>query len=48
MSDQILEELIKIRQLLERQQTQPTKRLCSCPPYTVCMNVACPYSYRVT
>jgi hypothetical protein len=49
----ILEELIKIRQLLERQQMYPVvlpatpqqrSNDCSCPPLTNCMNVACPRS----
>ena len=56
----ILEELIKIRQLLERMQPpipvvkdnwgtmNAHKPDCGCPPYNVCGNVACPRGIRVT
>jgi hypothetical protein len=58
MNDQILEELIKIRQLLEKMQlhipvvgdnwgTMNTpKPDCGCPPYTVCGRVSCPRVWR--
>lgn len=54
---EILEELIKIRQLLERQQvyipivpsnTKKNELDCGCPPRTSCMNVACPRAFKVT
>ena len=60
MSDQILEELTKIRQLLEKKQlpipvvkdnwgTMDThKPDCGCPPYAICGNVACPRRIKVT
>ena len=60
MSDQILEELIKIRQLLEKMQlpipvvrdnwdTMNThKPDCGCPPYKVCGSLSCPRGIKVT
>jgi len=54
---EILEELTKIRQLLERQQMYPVMphatpqqraHDCSCPPGTICNNVACPRAPKVT
>jgi len=57
MSDQILEELIKIRQLLERMQPPipvvrdnwgTHKPDCGCPPYNVCGSVSCPRAMKVT
>jgi len=60
MSDQILEELIKIRQLLERMQSpipvvrdnwgtmNTHKPDCGCPPYNVCGSLSCPRGIKVT